>query len=268
MNKIDHHVLDQDLQMKEQHPDFFDLDLSENWSISKRPNGGYLMAVIAKAMQWRSNKKATPIITANYIVAPKNGNATIQVEVISESTTFTRLMAKLFQDGKECIRALGTFSCEPEEGGIEVFEANPPKMDSFENCMQVPIIPDNKLFDHIDLRLDPSCTGWLGGNLSEQSKFKGWVGFKKYRPLDVSAILLFADTFPPPVFSRFGPSAWVPTIELSVNIRAIPSTHLLVGVFTSRFVSAGLVEEDGQLWDTNGKLVAISRQISKYRQTK
>ncbi len=72
----------------------------------------------------------------------------------------------------------------------------------------------------------------------------------------------------PPVFASFGLTAWVPTIELSVNVRKIPDTLILKAIFKSRFISSGLVEEDGELWDTTGELVAISRQISKYRKRK
>lgn len=70
------------------------------------------------------------------------------------------------------------------------------------------------------------------------------------------------------VFASFGASARVPTIELSVNARKIPDTRILKGIFKSRFISGGLVEEDGELWNTDGELVAISRQVSKYRKTK
>jgi acyl-CoA thioesterase len=75
---------------------------------------------------------------------------------------------------------------------------------------------------------------------------------------------LFADSFPPCIFASQGMNTWVPTIEFTVNIRQLPQTPWVKGVFESRFVSHSLVEEDGELWDEKGNLVAISRQISKY----
>jgi hypothetical protein len=77
--------------------------------------------------------------------------------------------------------------------------------------------------------------------------------------------LLIADAFPPPVFARQGGVAWIPTIELSVNIRAIPRTPWLHCRFRTRFVTAGLLEEVGEVWDADGNLVAVSRQIAQYR---
>ncbi len=263
--KKDVHALDQDLVMAQSKPGCFEFHLSDHWSIHKRPNGGYLMAVMAKAMETRAVKSATPIITANYIHAPSAGEASIKVDVISESNSFSRLMARLFQKGKECVRALGTFSSPAAEPVLESYAQGPPPMAGFNESIQVPVMPDNKLFDHIDLRLDPACTGWVAGSVSDRSEFKGWITFKEKRTIDMPAVLLFADTYPPPVFSQFGPSAWVPTIELSVNIRALPKTRRLQGKFQSRYISAGLVEEDGELWDEEGGLVAISRQVSKYR---
>lgn len=259
------HVLDQDLVLKQINTNRIEVELSDHWSINHRPNGGYLMAVIAAAMQTCSSKSTTPIVTAGFIHACKPGRAVVDIQVISESGNFARLTASLVQNNKECVRAMGTFCSPPEQDPPCFYEQGPPQMASFEDSIPVPPIPDNGLFDHIDARLDPSCTGWITGDLSDTAQIRGWLGFKKKRTLDLPALLLFSDTYPPPVFAKFGPRAWVPTIEMSVNVRALPETQHLKVVFSSRFISAGLVEEDGELWDSNGNLIAISRQISKYR---
>lgn len=260
------HPFDIDLEMVDKRDRVFDITLSDRWSINGTPNGGYLMGVLANAMVHCSEKKETPIITANYISKCSPGKARLCVDVMSESSNFSRLMVRLLQDGKEKVRAFGTFSSPLDGDIVQAYETGPPVMAPFEDAFQVPVMPDNALFDHIDLRLDPSCTGWVSGDLSDRAAFKGWICFKNQRAIDIPAILLFADTYPPPVFTRFGLSAWVPTVELSVNIRKVPDSCVLKGVFRSRFISGGLVEEDGELWEEGGDLVAISRQISKYRE--
>jgi hypothetical protein len=95
---------------------------------------------------------------------------------------------------------------------------------------------------------------------------EGPLRFRDERPLDVTSIFLIADAFPPPVFASLGMIAWVPTIELSVNVRNIPASKWLKCVFRTRFINCGLCEEDGEVWDEDGSLVAISRQIAQFRQ--
>jgi acyl-CoA thioesterase len=103
------------------------------------------------------------------------------------------------------------------------------------------------------------------GKLSDTSEIKGWIKFKNDRPFDVLSILLIADSFPPAVISSQGMVAWVPTIELSVNVRKLPTTDWLKCSFRTRFITCGLLEEDGEIWDQKGELIAISRQIAQYR---
>ena len=140
-----------------------------------------------------------------------------------------------------------------------------PKIAGLKKCVPVPEASNYTLFSQLDIRLDPICTGWLSGNLSDTSESKGWIKFKNNRPFDVLSILLIADSFPPPILSSQGMVAWVPTIEFSVNIRNMPTTKWLKCIFRTRFITCGLLEEDGEIWDEADKLIAISRQIAQYR---
>jgi hypothetical protein len=75
------------------------------------------------------------------------------------------------------------------------------------------------------------------------------------------SLLLIADAFPPPVFQVMTAAGWVPTVELTVHVRATPAPGPLRCVFTAHVVQGGMFEEDGEIWDSNDTLVAQSRQI-------
>jgi hypothetical protein len=95
---------------------------------------------------------------------------------------------------------------------------------------------------------------------SGQGLVRGWFGFADGRPVDTLALLLAADAFPPAVFNLGLPRGWVPTVELTVHIRGVPAPGPLRCQFRTRFVTGGALEEDSEVWDSAGQLVAISRQ--------
>lgn len=258
------HIFDADLGMKQVEPGVFQAEISDRWSINGTPNGGYVMALISRAMEAVSNNTAAPIVTATYMMRCEPGPASIYLEVFSKSPNYTRVMARLVQENVEKVRAWGTFSSDINgSGGVE-YDGGPPEMVSYDEAFQTPPMDIHSLLDRVELRFDPSCVGWVFGEYSHPMQFKGYVRFKEERGLDASSILMFADVFPPPVFTAYGTGTWVPTLELSVNVRKIPRTNVLKGIFKSRFISSGFVEEDGELWDEEGNLVALSRQYSRY----
>jgi acyl-CoA thioesterase len=75
-------------------------------------------------------------------------------------------------------------------------------------------------------------------------------------------VLLVADAFPPAVFNANLPLAWTPTVEMTTHVRSAPQTEWLRCRFTTRFVTGGFFEEDGEVWDADGRLVALSRQLA------
>ncbi len=259
------HLFDQDISLIQKEPLLFKGKVSSNWSVNGTPNGGYLMAMLTNAMVKCSDKKGTPIITANYISKSVPGEAEIIVEKFAKSTQFSRLQARLIQDGIERIRATGTFAYEKNECFLERYETSPPDIHSPDECIEIPSVPNFTILDNMEMRLDPECTGWMEGNLSDRSELKGWIRYRDRREFDLFSTLACTDSFPPPIMASQGMLAWVPTIELSINVRNIPKTTWLKCIFRTRFVNCGLLEEDGEVWDENNELMSISRQIAQYR---
>ena len=258
-------LFDKDTKSVETAPGVFEATVTGNWSVNGNPNGGYLMALLAGAMASLSGNVKTPVVTANYIARCVPGPAEIRVEEISLTKQFHRFQARLFQEGKEKVRALGTFALENDECVISRYETPPTPLAPRETCTPVPALPSYTLFDRIDVLLDPACAGWMQNRLVERSENKGWIRFKDAGPHGILPLLLVADSLPPTVMASYGMVAWVPTIELSVNIRNLPQSRWLNCCLRTRFVTCGLLEADGEIWDEGGNLVSISRQIAQVR---
>ncbi len=264
---LEDYLFDRDIHLIETAPLCYHGAVRDNWSVNGIPNGGYLLAFLANAMVLNSDKNATPIITANYLSRSAIGDTEIRVGAISRSAQFNRLQAGLFQNGTETVHGMGTFVDEKIECVLERYETVSPNVASVDTCVPFPKIPRFTLLDNLDIRLDPDCAGWFQGVLMEKSELRGWIRFKDGRPFDLISLFLLADAFPPAVFASQGMAAWVPTIEMSVNVRKIPKTEWLKGIFRTRFITCGLLEEDGELWDEEGNLAAISRQIAQFRKS-
>ncbi len=95
----------------------------------------------------------------------------------------------------------------------------------------------------------------------------GWFGFVESESdddrIDVFGVLLATDAMSPVCFNLPGTTVgWAPTIDLTVHIRAVPAPGMLRCHFRSRAVQDGMFEEDGEIWDSAGVLVAQSRQLA------
>jgi hypothetical protein len=190
------------------------------------------------------------------------------VEAISAGKQLNRYQASLIQDGTETMRCRATFMDEGNcDKSANRYEKEAPEMPAREVCVSLPVMPEYTLFNNIDVLLAPSCTGWLkkDEDLSPISKQKDWIKFKDGKLCDARSLLLTADSFPPPILASQGAVAWVPIFEYPVSVRALTDTPWIKAVFRSHYLTCDIVEEDGELWDENGKLLAISRRIAQFR---
>jgi acyl-CoA thioesterase len=245
-------------------PGVFD-GVAGNWSVNGKPNGGYRMALMTVAVLSGREGLSTPVVTANYIARCVPGPAEIRVEEVSSTKQFHRFETRIYQEGKEKVRALATFARENNECAINRYETAPTLLAPRESCVPVPALPTYTLFEQLDVLLDPACAGWMENRLVDRSGNRGWIRFRDGSGYDLLSLLLIADSLPPAVMATHGIVAWVPTIELSVNIRNLPRSSWLNCCLRTRFITCGLLEADGEIWDEDGNLIAISRQIAQVR---
>ena len=65
------------------------------------------------------------------------------------------------------------------------------------------------------------------------------------------------------VCNKYGPLGWIPTITLTTHIRQLPTTSELYVDFIATDINKGYFEQDCNIWDLDGNLVASSRQLTR-----
>jgi acyl-CoA thioesterase len=253
-------------------PGTYDVELGAGWQIGSGINGGMLLATVGNALRSTLEGHPDPItISAYYLSASRPGPASVRTEALRSGRSLSTGAASLVQveDGEnsERMRALATFgdlSTLPDEVRTT---ATPPDLPPPERCISTADAPPTfmrnaDLLDRLDLRLDPGCAGWAVGKPSGRGLIQGWLRMADDRVPDPLLLLLAVDALPPVTFD-LGLFGWTPTLELTVHVRAKPAPGWLRVIHSTRNVAGGLLEEDAEVWDASGRLVAQSRQLAR-----
>lgn len=238
------------------------------WDIGGNANGGYLMALAARAMAEVAGRPPLTL-TAHYLRPVPAGPCSIDVVPVRAGRRLATAAATMSMDGRPVLQLLGTFG-DQTPGGPQVLDP-PVDMPPYDQCADAPSPldgPGPAMMDRLAVRLRPGDEGFRTDRPSGRPEMYGWFAFADFadfadhQPVDAFGLLLAADAFPPAVFNSGLPIGWVPTVELTVHIRGIPAPGPLRCAFRSRFIGDGLLDEEGEIWDGTGALVAQSRQLA------
>ena len=240
--------------------------IRDGWDIFGAANGGYVGAVIARAMQLHGERPDPYTLTVHYLAPVTPGVARIEIETVKRGRLTNSMMAKLFvtdDAGKErvAIAAIGAFG-NLERRGTSVVKGNPPVLPDFDSIAVDRRGDGPNLMERLALRIHPDDAVFAKDSPNGEGSMRAWFAFPDDRPMDALATIIASDATAPAVFNLVGQVGWVPTIELTIHFRQIPTGNKLKTSFSSRFLVGGLVEEDGEIWDVDGNLIAISRQIA------
>ncbi|MEW2402267.1 thioesterase family protein [Streptomyces sp. NPDC046862] len=252
----------------------YDIDLSSGWTIISAVNGGYLLAVLGRALADALPHADPFTISAHYLTASEPGPAVIRTDAVRTGRTLSTGQASLFQydeDGREVerIRVLASYGDLDSLPDDVRTTATPPAFPPMEQCFgpqdgPTPVSGSSAITERLMLKLDPSTLGWALGAPSGKGEMRAWFGLADGRDADPLSLLLAVDALPPTAF-ELGISGWVPTVELTVHVRCRPAPGPLRISITTRNLAGGFLEEDAEVWDSADRLVAQSRQLARVR---
>jgi acyl-CoA thioesterase len=243
-------------------------ELAEDWDILGNTNGGYMQAISARASSMAVEGRDPVSVTGHFTRPGHTGPVEIETEVVRHGRRFSVVRARMIQDDSVILETLGTFRLPPSEASeILLSDIDPPDIPSANRCIPLTAAIDAPfpppLMDQIDLRLTPDLAEtFMGSAAGKKALVEGWFALKNNEELDPFALILTCDSFPPTAFAANFPVGWTPTLELTVHIRNPRTTGWLKCQFKSHFITGGFIEEDGLIWDEDGRLVAQSRQLS------
>jgi acyl-coenzyme A thioesterase PaaI-like protein len=247
----------------------FAAEVSPDWHAGRGPHGGYLAAMMLRAMVAAVDDptRAPRSLTIHYLRAPEPGLVRIHTTIERTGRSLSTLSARMERDGIPLALALGAFSVPwsaPEFSEIPLPDVKPPDPET-ETGAPHPLAPP--FARH--LRLIPRIGAIPFTGSPEPMEFGAWLGLPYPRAIDALSLSFFSDALLPAPFARLSEPAVSPTIDLTIHFRvSLPRVakpdpeELCFGRFGARVVHEGFFEEDGVIWAADGTVLAQSRQLA------
>lgn len=241
------------------------------WSVIRGPNGGYLAAIILRALiaAVGDAERAPRALTVHYLAPAEPGAVTIQVTIERGGKTLTSLSARVSQGEQLIALALASFAA-PHQGGLSfppepMPDLPPPEQLTPLSPHNVDAVPFVRQYQYYAAIGAPALSG------AEQARVGGWLRLAEPRLADAPLVAAYTDAWLPSVFPRLREPAMTPTLDLTIHFRArLPlegatPDDFYLAVFESQHAAEGYFEEDGTIWSQSGVLIAQSRQLALLR---
>jgi acyl-CoA thioesterase len=235
------------------------------WRV-ERPNGGYVAALALRAVttELAEPERRPRSMTIHYLRPPEDGPVEIHVATDRAGRRMSFLTAHLSQGGRLLANAL-VAAGSAQQTSSSHDDAGPPDVPDPEDCPPSPVPPfPVPLRDNFDTRRAIGNTPFDPAGPGGEAVTGGWIKLVDPEPTDAHLLVQVADAWPPAAFGVTAERIGLPTVDLTVHLRQLPlgeDPWLLVR-FRTRLAAEGYLEEDGEIWDRTGRLLAQSRQLA------
>jgi Acyl-CoA thioesterase len=239
------------------------------WWVVRGPNGGYLAAVILRALTHAvDDATRTPrSLTVHYLNAAGEGDVEIETRRERVGRSMTSCSSRLTQNGKLVALALGAFSTP--RAGIEFCDLVMPQVPGPEHYRSRPDVPEAPaIARRWDTRWAIGHPPMPGAPRGARAVAGGWIRLPEHRAVDALVAAAITDAWVPPTFSRVDEPVFVPTVDLTIHFRAelphpgLAADAFVLAAFRTTVAAGGFLEEDGEVWAPDGTLLAQSRQLA------
>ena len=242
------------------------LQLDDRWAFGPGIlHGGFLLELLAghAVTELHPHPLAT---SAHFLHAVRPGPAEIAVEVLRTGRSTSTARVRLAQGDRLSLDVVVTAGRLERPGPPLYADLAAPALPPLEECVPGGALvagERNGITDNVEQRLDPATVGWRG-EPREHAEIRGWLRSATGREVDALFLLCLADALPPVPYA-LGHQGWVPTVELTVHLRALPAPGWVRARQTGRLMQDGWLDEACDLWDADGHMVAQALQLAGYR---
>ncbi len=232
--------------------------IDATWGVFGNANGGYLLAVMARAALHATGREFTHVVSASFLRPGSQGPARIEVRIVRSGRTATHAHVVLSQDDNgpalDATMVLG----DAPSGVIDLAETQP-SLPPLQECL--PIVertPGIDILDRVGFHYVPGADPRTPG----EPLIKAWVDLLAPEPPDPLFALLAADALVPTVH-RLGNIGWAPTVQLTAYLHAVPAPGPLAVVALAGELRDGWFDESMDVADVDGRLIVRSRQLAR-----
>lgn len=240
----------------------FQLDAPPQWSVHGNINGGWLMAAAARAALTGMSHADPLVVSGHYLVPVRPGPLEMTCEQLNQSRSRSVASVQVSQQGVMTCHFVVAATDFDQMSGESYQTLIPPTPTPRAQCRQLKREYLSNLNSRVQVFFPPESE-----DAAASTGYECWLQHADEAVLQPLDLLMFTDIVPAAVSSMLGPVGWTPTLELSAQIRGKPSGTCLRARVHSRTLSNGLAEEDNELWDEEGRLVLLSRQLLKVRRS-
>jgi acyl-CoA thioesterase len=249
--------------------DEFDANIDPGWFVHRGPNGGYVAALLLRALTERVGdaERAPRSLTVHYVSPADVGEVRVSTAVERVGRSVTSCSARLRQDDRLVAIAMSAFAApRPGPTFCDLVMPEVPAASTF----PVVDVPDEApaIAHRWDTRWAIGTPPWMEGPAGSEAVAGGWIRHEEPQVADACSVAAITDAWVPPLFSRVREPLIVPTVDLTIHFRAslpLPDAsaedHVLA-VFHTDAANEGFVEESGEIWSPTGVLLAQSRQLA------
>jgi acyl-coenzyme A thioesterase PaaI-like protein len=252
----------------------FAADVSPDWRAGRGPHGGYLAAMLLRALvdTVADPKRSPRSLTIHYARAPEPGPVTITATVERVGRSLSTLSARMEQGDKLTALALAAFSVPWSAPEIAELPMPDIAAQDPERKPGAPLFKSAPPFTkHIVIQPRIGAVPFTGSDAAME--IGSWLGLAEPRPIDALSLAFFSDALFSPPFIRLSEPATTPTVDLTIHFRRpLPAAtetaslpdggcELCFARFRSGLVQDGFFEEDGVIWAADGSVLAQSRQL-------
>jgi len=233
-------------------------------------NGGVLVATALRAVLDTSPHPYPVATSAHFLHVPLLEPASVEVTWLRQGRTAATARAMVVQHERPVLDVTATTGdLRQDADGDLTWTGEAPSFPPLRECVDLGPWPTAGSADgmkgypgQVEVLLDPVTAGWRHGESQGSPEMRGYFRLRDDREPDAYLLALAVDSLPPVVFG-LGSRGWSPTVELTWYMRAVPAPGPLAVATRCRHVSGGWFDEEAEVWDAAGHLVAQSRQLAR-----